>query len=130
MKWEWFSLLAVTNQLFSCIKLLGNSFEIIIDTLFKITLNLFGITEKLFVMWILSLFMLSHCTSGGARKGLFGCKGVYACGQEALDCLVRKWSQAKSVTSILRMPWIAVCSIFFYKNKQTCDKNKRLLCAA
>lgn len=60
MKWEWFSLLAVTNQLFSCIKLLGNSFEIIIDILFKITLNLFGITEKLFVMWILSLCSCFH----------------------------------------------------------------------
>lgn len=63
--------------------------------------------------------MLLHCTPGGARKDLFGCKGVYSDGQEALDCLIGKWSQAKSVTGILRMPWIAVCSIFFYKNKQT-----------
>lgn len=60
MKWEWFSLLALTNQLLSCIKPLGNSFEIIDNVLFKITLYLFGITEKLFVMWILSLCSCFH----------------------------------------------------------------------
>lgn len=114
MKWEWFSLVALINQLLSCIKPLGNSFEIIIIIIFKITFNLFGITEKI----VCNVdFMLSHCTCKGARKGLSGCKGVYADGKKALDCLVRKWSQAKS--SILRMPWVAVCCIFFYKNKQT-----------
>lgn len=52
MKWEWFCLLALINQLLNCIKPLGNSFEIIIIIIFKITFNLFGITAKLFVMWI------------------------------------------------------------------------------